>query len=141
GSSRSRLSSSPGPGCCARRSWAAARRRVKPRMRCAPGCDPRCNPAARSSFSCAMVSEWLLADPLGMRQSRANGAVSTYRVFVRDLDLRCSIGIHDHEKQPQRIRISAELVVADEPDISGDALGGVLNYSPIVKGIKAIATG
>jgi 7,8-dihydroneopterin aldolase/epimerase/oxygenase len=105
------------------------------------GCDPRCNPAARSSFSCAMVSEWLLADPLGMRQSRANGAVSTYRVFVRDLDLRCSIGIHDHEKQPQRIRISAELVVADEPDISGDALAGVLNYSPIVKGIKAIATG
>jgi len=30
-------------------------------------------------------------------------------------------------------------VVADEPDISDDALSGVLNYAPIVAGIKAIA--
>jgi len=86
-----------------------------------------------------MVSEWLLTDPLGMRQSRSNGAVSTYRVFVRDLILTCRIGVHDHEKQPQRIRVTAELVVADEPDISDDALSGVLNYAPIVAGIKAIA--
>jgi dihydroneopterin aldolase len=87
-----------------------------------------------------MVSEWLLADPLGMRQSRSNGAVSTYRVFVRDLVLECRIGVNRDETLPQRIRVTAELVVADEPDISDDALSGVLNYAPIVAGIKAIAS-
>src|ERR1700732_1317024 len=68
---------------------------------------PHCHP---------MVSEWLLADPLGMRQSRSNGAVSTYRVFVRDLVLDCRIGVNRDETLPQRIRVTAELVVADEPD-------------------------
>jgi dihydroneopterin aldolase len=87
-----------------------------------------------------MVSEWLLADPLGMRQSRSNGAVSTYRVFVRDLVLTCRIGVDSGETQPQRIRITAELVVADEPDVSDDALSGVLDYAPIVAGIRAIAS-
>jgi dihydroneopterin aldolase len=88
-----------------------------------------------------MVSEWLLADALGMRRSRANAPVSTYRVFVRDLVLNCSIGVYDFEKERlQRVRITAELVVSDEPDVTADDLRGVLNYEPIVAGIKAIAT-
>lgn len=87
-----------------------------------------------------MVSEWLLADALGMRRPRANDPVSTYRVFVRDLVLSCSIGVHDFEKgRPQRVRVTAELIVSEEPDVTSDDLSGVLNYEPIVNGIKAIA--
>ncbi len=101
--------------------------------------DARCNLGMLPSFSSVMDSGWLLADPLGMRQSRANGAISTYRVFVRDLVLSCGIGVNGDETQPQRIRVSAELVLGDEPDISGDALRGVLDYAPLVAGIRAIA--
>lgn len=86
-----------------------------------------------------MVSDWLPADELRMHRFRATGPVSTYRVFVRDLVLNCSIGVYKHEKaRPQRVRINAELMVADQLDIAGDDLGSVLNYEPIVAGIKRI---
>lgn len=86
-----------------------------------------------------MVSDWLLADALGMHRSRANGPVSTYRVFVRDLVLECSIGIYDYEKHNrQRVRINAELVVSADPEMSHDDIAGVLNYELIVDGIKQI---
>ncbi|HZS84434.1 MAG TPA: dihydroneopterin aldolase [Stellaceae bacterium] len=88
-----------------------------------------------------MTSDWLLADALGMRRSRAAEPASTYRVFVRDLVLLCSIGVYEHERRrKQRVRITAELVVSDEPDVSADELSGVLNYEPIVEGIKRIAS-
>src|SRR5215470_8288040 len=90
----------------------------------------------------ARMTDWLLADALGIHRSRAGRPVSTYRVFVRDLVLGCSIGIYDYEKAaPQRVRINAELVVAEAPDISRDDISGVLNYELIVDGIKAIVAG
>jgi len=57
------------------------------------------------------------ADPLGMAGSRAsNGAVSTYRVFVRDPRAGVPDRRQTHDETlPQRIRVTAELVVADEP--------------------------
>jgi dihydroneopterin aldolase len=87
-----------------------------------------------------MVTDWLLADALGMHRSRgASGPVATYRVFVRDLVLDCSIGIYDYERaNRQRVRVNAELVASVDPEQSGDDIAGVLNYEAIVDGIKHI---
>lgn len=63
---------------------------------------------------------------------------SSYRVFVRDLMLVCSIGIYAFEKQiRQRVRVNAELLV--DPPPPSDAFADVLNYETIVTGITAIA--
>src|SRR5262249_49553321 len=86
--------------------------------------------------------DWLLADALGIHRSRASRPASTYRVFVRDLVLACSIGIYDYEhEKTQRVRINAELVISEAPDVSRDDISGVLNYELIVEGIKGIVGG
>lgn len=68
------------------------------------------------------------------------GASGTYRVLVRNLVLDFSIGTYAHEKQtPQRVRINVELVVDGEKKRGSDELRHVLNYEPLIAGIKAIA--
>lgn len=68
------------------------------------------------------------------------GAAATYRIFVRNLVLNCSIGTYAYEKQgPQRVRVSAELLVDGEPKRGSDELRHVVNYEPLIAGIKAIA--
>lgn len=86
-----------------------------------------------------MASEWLFVEALGL--SRAPGAsdASTYQVFVRDLVLRCRVGIYDFEKSiRQRVRINVELDVLDRGPFDDD-FRKVLNYESIVHGINAIA--
>ncbi|HXQ54111.1 MAG TPA: dihydroneopterin aldolase [Stellaceae bacterium] len=64
-----------------------------------------------------------------------------YRVFVRDLVLAVSIGIHAHEKrQRARIRINADILV-DLRLPERDDFGEALDYETIVAGIKALADG
>jgi 7,8-dihydroneopterin aldolase/epimerase/oxygenase len=64
-----------------------------------------------------------------------------YRVFVRDLVLAVSIGIHAHEKrQRTRIRVNAELLVGT-PVPERDDFAEALDYEAIVAGIKTIADG
>lgn len=66
-------------------------------------------------------------------------APAGYRIFVRDLVVAASIGIHAHEKRQRgRLRVSAELTVA-APVPHDDAFDQALNYEIIVAGIKAIA--
>lgn len=65
--------------------------------------------------------------PCGVRQ-----------VFVRGLEIRARIGVHDHERRDgQLVRIDIELDVADERD-HGDRLERVVCYQGIVEGIRAI---
>ena len=83
-----------------------------------------------------MTKEWTLtkSDP---RQAK-DGAES-YRVFVRDLVIPCSIGIYPREKGlRRRVRVNAELAVAD-PISGNDDFSEAVNYETIVAGIKGIA--
>jgi dihydroneopterin aldolase len=65
-------------------------------------------------------------------------------VFVRDLVLTASIGIHPHEHSGrQRVRINVDLAVDDETDLAGimvgpDELSRVVNYEKIVVAVRAI---
>ena len=79
----------------------------------------------------------MLADALNMHRRPTPGTASTYRVFVRDLELACSIGIYERERQVrQRVRVNVLLTVAQE---AGDNIQAVLNYEAIVEGVRAIA--
>ena len=50
-------------------------------------------------------------------------------VFIRDLVLSCSIGVHRHEyARPQRVRINVDLGVRDEGADLGDDLANVVFY-------------
>lgn len=81
--------------------------------------------------------DWPLAAALAERDPRHPG----YRVFVRDLVLAVSIGIHAHEKrQRARVRINADLLV-DRALPTRDDFTDVLDYETIVAGVKRIADG
>jgi len=82
-----------------------------------------------------MSTEWPATAPeSGADDERA----ASYRVFVRDLVLPCSIGIYPREKGlRRRVRVNAEIEVA-APLPAGDDFADVVNYETIVAGIKAI---
>jgi 7,8-dihydroneopterin aldolase/epimerase/oxygenase len=63
----------------------------------------------------------------------------TYKIFVRDLVIAVSIGIHAHEKrQRARLRVNAELTI-DTALPRQDDFADVLNYETIVAGIMTLA--
>ena len=60
-------------------------------------------------------------------------------VFIRDLVLACSIGVHRHEHATlQRVRINVDLGVRDEGADLGDDLANVVCYEQIANGVRAI---
>lgn len=64
--------------------------------------------------------------------------VRTMRVFIRDLILPCSIGIHQHERlAQQRVQINVELTCVEHPAINDD-VDNVVCYATALMGIKAI---
>ncbi len=66
-----------------------------------------------------------------------------YRIFVRDLEMIASVGVHQHEKvKPQRIRVSIDLIVGPRAPDATDTVDTVLSYENVVKAIRAlVATG
>lgn len=65
--------------------------------------------------------------------------VSLCRVFVRDLVLTCSIGIHPHEHEaPQRVRLNVDLWAMESPLPIDDNIVNVISYEDIVSGIEAL---
>jgi dihydroneopterin aldolase len=85
-----------------------------------------------------------------MEQPRfADAARATRSMFVRDLVLAASIGVHAHEHAaPQRVRINLDLAVADDgggmmsrPAVGRDELGRVVDYEAIVNGVRALVAG
>jgi dihydroneopterin aldolase len=69
----------------------------------------------------------------------ASGGVR--HVFVRDLVLRCLIGVHDHEREtPQRVRINLDLAVGEDSNPIDDKLANVVCYEEIVTKVRAIVT-
>ena len=63
----------------------------------------------------------------------------TRRMFVRDLILPCSIGVHRHERDaPQKIRINLDLAVEDDGALRDDELADVVSYEDVVDGVRAV---
>lgn len=59
-------------------------------------------------------------------------------VFIRDLVLSCSIGVHRHErKDQQRIRVNIDLAVRDDRDLDDD-IANVVCYEKIATGVRGI---
>jgi dihydroneopterin aldolase len=76
-------------------------------------------------------------------QSIADARAAIRHVFVRDLVLDCSIGIHQHEREAlQRIRVNLDLAVR-EGETNGqldDALANVVCYEDLTKGVRALVS-
>jgi 7,8-dihydroneopterin aldolase/epimerase/oxygenase len=60
-------------------------------------------------------------------------------VFIRDLVLACSIGVHRHEETAaQRIRLNLDLAVHDEALALNDDLANVVCYESIADRVRAL---
>jgi dihydroneopterin aldolase len=72
-----------------------------------------------------------------LRIADARNAVR--HVFIRDMVLPCSIGVHRHERlEAQRIRINLDLAVREDIEPLGDNLANVVCYETVANGIRAI---
>ncbi len=70
---------------------------------------------------------------------RANAIARTRHVFVRDLEVQASVGVHAHEKlQPQRLVMSVDLTVHEGAQQLDDRLENVVCYEQVVRKIQAI---
>ncbi len=62
-----------------------------------------------------------------------------YRILVRDLVLKCSIGIHAHELlAPQRVRINVDMAVLEQAGPLCDDIANVVSYEDVIDGIKTL---
>lgn len=62
-----------------------------------------------------------------------------YRILVRDLVLKCSIGIHAHERlAPQRVRINVDMGVLEQAGPLCDDIANVVSYEDVIAGIKTM---
>lgn len=62
------------------------------------------------------------------------------RVFVRNLEVECLIGVHAHEKRRrQRVLVGVDLEV--EGGDPGDDIARVVSYDDLADGIREIAGG
>ncbi len=69
----------------------------------------------------------------------ADGGDAIRHVFIRDLTVACSIGIHNHEKTAaQRVRINLDLVVREDLQPLDDDINNVICYERLADGIKEI---
>jgi dihydroneopterin aldolase len=76
-------------------------------------------------------------------RSIADARAAIRHVFVRDLVLDCSIGIHQHEHEAlQRVRVNLDLAVR-EGETNGkleDELANVVCYEDLTKGVRALVS-
>ena len=62
-----------------------------------------------------------------------------YRILVRDLLLKCSIGIHQHERlAPQRVRINIDMAVFEGGGGASDDIAQVVSYEDVITGVKRL---
>lgn len=60
-------------------------------------------------------------------------------VFVRDLYVEATVGVHDHEKLgPQPLSISIDLTVREAPSARSDSLHEVVCYEDVVRKVQDI---
>lgn len=62
-----------------------------------------------------------------------------YRILVRDLVVKCLIGIHAHELlAPQRVRINVEMAVFEQAGPLSDDIANVVSYEDVIEGVKTM---
>lgn len=62
-------------------------------------------------------------------------------VFIQGLELLCSIGIHDHEKQtPQRIVVTVDMSVRKISTVLNDNHENVVCYETVVNQIRTLVS-
>jgi len=67
--------------------------------------------------------------------------VAEYTTILDGFEVMMRLGIHPHEAEPQRIRLTVEMRVAYPAPLASDAIGEVLDYDFIREGIHALAEG
>lgn len=66
-----------------------------------------------------------------------SASAKLYRILVRDLVLKCLIGIHPHELlAPQRVRINVDMAVLEQAGPLSDDIANVVSYEDVIEGIK-----
>lgn len=66
-----------------------------------------------------------------------NPDAKLYRILVRDLVLKCLIGIHAHELlAPQRVRINVDMAAEEQAGPLSDDIANVVSYEDVIEGIK-----
>ena len=69
----------------------------------------------------------------------ADASRSVRHIFIRDLVVTCSIGIHTHEKDAhQRVRINLDLAVDERDRQVCDDINNVLCYEQLANGVRDI---
>lgn len=87
----------------------------------------------------------MTSSPMELVQPRniADARASLRHVFVRDLILQCSIGVHQFEREAtQRVRINLDLAVL-EAETNGqlnDDLANVVCYEELTKGVRLLVS-
>lgn len=75
--------------------------------------------------------------PLVAVPKMANALGAVRHVFVRDLELKALVGIHDHETiAPQRIIINVDLMVDESEPVQDDVFKTVVDYERVATKIK-----
>lgn len=69
----------------------------------------------------------------------ADAARQLYHVFIRDLVVPCTIGIHDHERDaPQRVRLNLDLAVHEPANAINDTYANVVCYEQIANNVREL---
>jgi len=62
-----------------------------------------------------------------------------YRILVRDLVLKCSIGVHAHERlAPQRVRINVDMSALEQAGPLNDDIANVVSYEDVIESIRRL---
>ncbi|MBN8849702.1 MULTISPECIES: dihydroneopterin aldolase [unclassified Sphingomonas] len=65
--------------------------------------------------------------------------MAEYTTILEGLEVRMRLGIHPHEVEPQRVRLTVEMTVDYPAPPANDAIGEVLDYDFVREGIRALA--
>lgn len=77
--------------------------------------------------------------PPSPRLPIADSQAAVRHVFIRDLVLPCSIGVHRHEQAArQRVRVNVDLAVDEGDEPLKDDLKSVVCYEDVAEAIRAI---
>ncbi|MFL0414622.1 dihydroneopterin aldolase [uncultured Sphingomonas sp.] len=67
--------------------------------------------------------------------------MANYTIILDRLDVPMRLGIHPHEAEPQRVRLSVEMAVSYPSPPTADAIEEVLDYDFVRTGIHELARG
>lgn len=67
--------------------------------------------------------------------------MAEYTIILDRFDVAIRLGIHPHEAEPQRVRLSVEMTVSYPAPPAADAISEVLDYDFLRNGVHQLASG